>query len=209
MVGLYLGPPANAVILSLDEKSRIQASFDRTQPGLPLKRGRRDVTRDYVKRGTTTLFVAMNVLDGTVLAVIGRNIQRNRHRGFIRFLNLIERQTPAGKTIHAVVRPHAPQIERRGTFLCDPYQATAQALRAARVRSVRFDPLASILPGRLRPSGGFRLTASTEPFPGQNDVGSARIVLFIERVWKRHGVSGRGHSILPVKCHLQRPGDGQ
>ena len=100
VVGLYLDPPAHAIVLSLDEKSQIQA-LDRTQPGLPLKKGRAGtMTHDYVRHGTTTLFAAMNVLDGTV---IGRNMQRHRHQEFIRFLNVIEGQTPAGKTIHAAV----------------------------------------------------------------------------------------------------------
>jgi transposase len=88
IVGLYLDPPAHAVVLSVDEKSQIQA-LDRTQPGLPLKKGRAGtMTHDYKRNGTTTLFAAMNVLDGTV---IGRNMQRHRHQEFIRFLNAVER----------------------------------------------------------------------------------------------------------------------
>ena len=73
VVGLYVDPPAHAVVLSVDEKSQIQA-LDRTQPGLPLKKGRAGtMTHDYVRNGTTTLFAAMNILDGTV---IGQNMQR-------------------------------------------------------------------------------------------------------------------------------------
>jgi hypothetical protein len=95
VVGLYVDPPAHAAVLSVDEKSQIQA-LDRTQPGLPMKKGRAGtMTHDYKRRGTTTLFAAMNVLDGTV---IGRNMQRHRHQEFIRFLNAIEREIPAGKT---------------------------------------------------------------------------------------------------------------
>ena len=95
VVGLYVDPPAHAVVLSVDEKSQIQA-LDRTQPGLPMKKGRAGtMTHDYKRRGTTTLFAAMNVLDGTV---IGRNMQRHRHQEFIRFLNAMEREVPAGKT---------------------------------------------------------------------------------------------------------------
>ena len=83
VVGLYVDPPAHAIVLSVDEKSQIQA-LDRTQPGLPLKKGRAGtMTHDYERHGTTTLFAAMNVLDGTV---IGRNMQRHRHQEFIRFL---------------------------------------------------------------------------------------------------------------------------
>ena len=84
VVGLYVDPPAHAIVLSVDEKSQIQA-LDRTQPGLPLKKGRLGtMTHDYKRHGTTTLFAALNVLDGTV---IGRNMQRHRHQEFIRFLN--------------------------------------------------------------------------------------------------------------------------
>ena len=87
IVGLYVDPPAHAVVLSIDEKSQIQA-LDRTQPGLPLKKGRcGTMTHDYKRNGTTTLFAALNVLDGKV---IGRCMQRHRHQEFIRFLNAIE-----------------------------------------------------------------------------------------------------------------------
>ncbi len=100
VVGLYVDPPTHAVVLSIDEKSQIQA-LERTQPGLPLKRGRAGtMTHDYKRHGTTTLFAALNVLDGTV---IGRCMQRHRHAQFIRFLNAVEREVPAGKLIHAVV----------------------------------------------------------------------------------------------------------
>jgi transposase len=104
VVGLYVDPPAHAVVLSVDEKSQIQA-LDRTQPGLPMKKGRAGtMTHDYKRNGTTTLFAAMNVLDGTV---IGRNMQRHRHQEFIRFLNAVEGEVPAGKTIHAIVDNYA------------------------------------------------------------------------------------------------------
>jgi transposase len=104
VVGLYLDPPTQAVVLSIDEKSQIQA-LDRTQPGLPLKPGRcGTMTHDYVRHGTTTLFAALNVLDGSV---IGRCMQRHRHEEFIRFLNAVEREIPAGKLVHAVVDNYA------------------------------------------------------------------------------------------------------
>lgn len=104
IVGLYVSPPAHAVVISVDEKSQIQA-LDRTQPGLPLKKGRGGtLTHDYKRHGTTTLFAALNVLDGSV---IGRNMQRHRHQEFIRFLNTIEREVPAGKTVHAVLDNYA------------------------------------------------------------------------------------------------------
>jgi transposase len=104
VVGLYVSPPAHAIVLSFDEKSQIQA-LDRSQPGLPLKKGRAGtMTHDYKRNGTTTLFAALNVLDGTV---IGRNMQRHRHQEFIRFLNLIEAQVPAGKAIHVILDNYA------------------------------------------------------------------------------------------------------
>ncbi len=100
VVGLYLDPPEHAVVLSVDEKSQIQA-LDRTQPGLPLKPGKAGtMTHDYKRHGTTTLFAALNVLEGTV---IGRCMQRHRHQEFIRFLNTIERQVPAGKVVHVIL----------------------------------------------------------------------------------------------------------
>jgi transposase len=104
VVGLYVDPPAHAIVLSIDEKSQIQA-LDRTQPGLPLKKGRLGtMTHDYKRHGATTLFAALNVLDGTV---IGRNMQRHRHQEFIRFLNGVEAAVPAAKAIHAVVDNYA------------------------------------------------------------------------------------------------------
>jgi len=100
IVGLYVDPPAHAIVLSVDEKSQIQA-LDRTQPGLPLKPGRcGTTTHDYKRNGTTTLFAALDVLEGKV---IGRCMQRHRHQEFIRFLNAIERELPAGKIVHAIL----------------------------------------------------------------------------------------------------------
>jgi transposase len=100
IVGLYIEPPAHAVVLSVDEKSQIQA-LDRTQPGLPLKKGRLGtMTHDYVRHGTTTLFAALNILDGTVT---GQCMQRHRHQEFLRFLNRLERDIPAGKLVHVIL----------------------------------------------------------------------------------------------------------
>jgi transposase len=104
VVGLYVDPPAHAVVLSMDEKSQIQA-LDRTQPGLPMKKGRAGtLTHDYKRHGTTTLFAALNILDGSV---IGRCMQRHRHQEFIRFLNQVEAEVPAGKIVHAIVDNYA------------------------------------------------------------------------------------------------------
>jgi transposase len=104
VVGLYLDPPAHSLVLSVDEKSQIQA-LDRTQPGLPIKKGRAGtMTHDYIRHGTTTLFAALNVLDGSV---IGQCMARHRHQEFIRFLNAVERAVPAGKLIHAILDNYA------------------------------------------------------------------------------------------------------
>ena len=104
VVGLYVDPPAHAVVLSVDEKSQIQA-LDRTQAPLPMKAGRPTTrTHDYVRHGTTTLFAALNVLEGSV---IGRCMQRHRHQEFIRFLNTIEASVPAGKVVHAILDNYA------------------------------------------------------------------------------------------------------
>jgi transposase len=104
VVGLYVDPPAHAVVLSIDEKSQIQA-LDRTQPGLPMKKGRcATMTHDYKRNGTTTLFAALDILEGKV---IGRCMQRHRHQEFIRFLNAVEREVPAGKAVHVVLDNYA------------------------------------------------------------------------------------------------------
>jgi transposase len=104
IVGLYVDPPAHAVVFSFDEKSQKQA-LDRTQPGLPLKKGRLGtMTHDYKRHGMTTHFAAFNVLDGTV---IGRNMKRHRHQELIRFLNTIEADVPLGKSMHVILDNHA------------------------------------------------------------------------------------------------------
>jgi hypothetical protein len=93
VVGLYMDPPAHAVVISIDEKSQIQA-LDRTQPGLPLKPGKSGtMTHDYKRDGTTTLFAALNILDGTV---VGHCMPKHTHKEFIKFLNAVERAVPTG-----------------------------------------------------------------------------------------------------------------
>lgn len=110
VVGLYVAPPAHAVALSLDETSQIQA-LDRTQAGLPLKKGRGPtMTHDCKRHGATTLFAALNILDGTVA---GRTMQRRRHQEFIRFLNALERDIPAGKVVHVILDSEADQAALR------------------------------------------------------------------------------------------------
>ena len=104
VVGLYMNPPRHAVVVSIDEKSQIQA-LDRTQPGLPLKRGKcATMTHDYKRNGTTTLYAALSVLEGKV---IGRCVPRHRHQEFIRFIATVERSVPAGKMIHAILDNYA------------------------------------------------------------------------------------------------------
>lgn len=113
IVGLYLNPPEHALVLSLDEKSQIQA-LDRTQPGLPLKKGRlQTMTHDYKRHGTTTLFAALNILNGKV---IGTCMEKHRHQEWLRFLRLIDRQIPADQAVHLIVDNYAthkhPKVQR-------------------------------------------------------------------------------------------------
>jgi transposase len=104
IVGLYLSPPEHAMVLCCDEKSQVQA-LDRTQPGLPMKKGRAaTMTHDYKRNGTTTLFAALNVLDGTVIAQCQ---QRHRHIEWLRFLRQIDRETPKEKTLHLIADNYA------------------------------------------------------------------------------------------------------
>ena len=113
VVGLYLDPPDKAVVFSVDEKSQIQA-LDRSQPGLPMKKGRAGtMTHDYKRHGTITLFAALNLLDGKV---IGHCMKRHRHQEFIRFLNRIDRQTLPYLDIHLIIDNYAthktPAVKR-------------------------------------------------------------------------------------------------
>src|SRR5882672_1757364 len=104
VVGLYLDPPARALVLAVDEKSQIQA-LDRTQPGLPLKKGRAGtMTHDYKRNGTTTLFAALNVATGEV---IGECLPRHRAKEFLTFLKIIDRQTPPDLDLHLIVDNYA------------------------------------------------------------------------------------------------------
>jgi len=104
IVGLYLNPPEHALVLSLDEKSQIQA-LDRTQPGLPMKKGRaQTMTHDYKRFGTTTLFAALNTLDGKLMATC---MDRHRHQEWLKFLRMIDRQTPKDKQLHLIVDNYA------------------------------------------------------------------------------------------------------
>jgi transposase len=113
VVGLYLNAPEHAIVLCCDEKSQVQA-LDRTQPGLPLKKGRAGtMTHDYVRHGTTTLFAALNVADGTL---IGQCQDRHRHQEWLKFLQLIDTQTPADRDLHLILDNYAthkhPRVKR-------------------------------------------------------------------------------------------------
>jgi transposase len=100
VVGLYVNPPQKALVLCVDEKSQIQA-LDRTQPGLPLKKGRcGTMTHDYKRHGTTTLFAALEVLEGHV---VGQCFQRHRHQEFLRFLRRLDNEFPGKTPLHLVM----------------------------------------------------------------------------------------------------------
>ena len=104
VVGLYLNPPENAIVLAMDEKSQIQA-LDRTQASLPIKPGRAGtMTHDYKRNGTTTLFAALDVLTGSV---IGECLPRHRHIEFLKFLRIIDREVPNGLQIHLILDNYA------------------------------------------------------------------------------------------------------
>ena len=113
IVGLYLHPPEHALVLCVDEKSQIQA-LDRTQPGLPLKRGRaQTMTHDYKRNGTATLFAALNTANGEVFGLCQ---QRHRHQEWLKFLRLIEHTIPADRQIHLICDNYAthkhPTVQR-------------------------------------------------------------------------------------------------
>jgi transposase len=113
IVGLYLNPPEHAIVLCADEKSQIQA-LDRTQPGLPIKKGRcGTMTHDYKRNGTATLFAALNALEGEVISMCD---DRHRHQEWLKFLRGIDYVMPAGKQIHMIVDNYAthkhPKVQR-------------------------------------------------------------------------------------------------
>ena len=113
IVGLYLNPPEHAMVLCVDEKSQIQA-LDRTQPGLPIKKGRcGTMTHDYKRNGTATLFAALNTLDGTVISMCD---DRHRHQEWLRFLRVIDELNPEAKEIHLIADNYAthkhPRVQR-------------------------------------------------------------------------------------------------
>ena len=113
IIGLYLNPPEHAIVLCADEKSQIQA-LDRTQPGLPLKKGRcGTMTHDYKRNGTATLFAAMSTLDGTVISMCD---DRHRHQEWLKFLRVIDDVTPPDKELHVIADNYAthkhPKVQK-------------------------------------------------------------------------------------------------
>ncbi|MFZ0455706.1 MAG: IS630 family transposase, partial [Ignavibacteriaceae bacterium] len=110
VVGLYLNPPDKAIVFCVDEKSQIQA-LDRTQPSLPMKKGQKGtMTHDYKRHGTTSLFAALNTLEGKV---IGECYSKHTHKEFIKFLNLIDKQTSKDKDLHLI-------LDNYGTHKTEP-----------------------------------------------------------------------------------------
>ena len=123
VVGLYLNPPQQAIVLCVDEKSQIQA-LDRTQPGLPIKKGRcGTMTHDYKRNGTTTLFAALEVLSGRV---VGQCHERHRHQEFLRFLRRLDREFPGKTPLHLVLDNYGTHkhahvrtwLKRHPRFVC-------------------------------------------------------------------------------------------
>ena len=154
VVGLYLNPPENAIVLSCDEKSQMQA-LDRTQPGLPLKKGRcGTLTHDYKRNGTTTMFAALNTLDGSI---IGTCMPKHRHQEWIRFLNQIKRFRAERQTdpYHLRQLRHAQTSESRQ--LVEAQHALSCALHT--------DQCILAEHGRTLLPGSFRTTASARGFP--------------------------------------------
>ena len=113
IVGLYINPPEHALVLCCDEKSQIQA-LDRTQPGLPLKRGRGEtMTHDYKRHGTATLFAALNTLNGEVFGIC---LERHRHQEWLKFLRLIDQTIPPDRELYLICDNYAthkhPKVQR-------------------------------------------------------------------------------------------------
>jgi len=113
IIGLYLNPPEHALVLCADEKSQIQA-LDRTQPGLPLKKGRcGTMTHDYKRNGTATLFAALSTMDGTVISMCE---ERHRHQEWLKFLRVIDEVTPGDQEIHLIADNYAthkhPRVQK-------------------------------------------------------------------------------------------------
>ena len=127
VVGLYLNPHEHAIVLSVDEKSQIQA-LDRTQPGLPLKKGRcGTMTHDYKRNGTATLFAALDTLDGRVISMCD---DRHRHQEWLRFLRIIDKLTPKDRQVHLIVDNYATHKHPVVNALDQPAQTVPRPLHS-------------------------------------------------------------------------------
>ena len=190
VVGVYLTPPQNAIVLCVDEKSQIQA-LDRTQPGLPLKPGRCGTyTHDYVRHGTTTLFAALHVVEGQV---IGECYPRHRHQEFLKFLQRLDDEFPGGKNLHlildarpraraalaettspvcAALHPHQFELAQSGRTLVCRTQPEGRAPRGLSQRA-RLATRHHGVPLRVeRQSHALRLDRQRRTHPGKNRPGS-------------------------------------
>ena len=183
IVGLYMNPPDKAIVLSVDEKSQIQA-LDRTQPILPLRPGLpARQTHDYQRHGTTTLFAALNVLEGTV---IGECQPRHRHQEFLRFLDRIDQSVDAGLEIHLVLdnygthkHPRSEEVAGSTTALSRPFHThqffLAQSDRTLVRRNHAETNPPRNLPQRSRPDQSHpRLHPALQQEPATLSVGRQR-----------------------------------
>jgi len=153
VVGLYLSPPENAIVVCCDEKSQVQA-VDRTQPGLPMKKGRCGTMTYYYKRnGTTTVFAALNTLNGSVIET---RMPKHRHQEWIRFLNLINRNTPPTKQFTSFATIRDPQA-CQGRRLAQTQQTLPSSLHANKRLLAQH--------GRTFPSRYLRAKTSPQGFP--------------------------------------------
>jgi len=204
VVGLYIDPPEHALVMSVDEKSQIQA-LDRTQPGLPMKRGRcGTMTHDYKRHGTTTLFAALDVLEGRV---IGRCMARHRHQEFIRFLDKINRETTADRELHLIIDNYATHkhpkvrawLERHKRFHFHFTPTSASWLNAVEGFFAEADPAtaqARRFQGHRRSPGGH------QPIPRRDQCRSQ--ALHLDRRSRRHHQKGTswetGARVDPLSC---------
>jgi hypothetical protein len=151
-VGLYLNPPEHATVMCVDEKSQIQA-LDRTQPGLPLKKGRcGTMTHDYKRNGTATLFAALNVADGTVISMCD---DCHRHQEWLQFLRVIDQVTPAGKDLHLIADKLCHTQTCQAAAVVETESAFSCALHAHQFVVAEHGGTASSAQNRLR-RGVFR-----------------------------------------------------
>lgn len=176
VVGLYLNPPQQAIVLCVDEKSQIQA-LDRTQPGLPLKKGRcGTMTHDYKRNGTTTLFAAIELLQGKV---IGQCYKRHRHQEFIKFLSRLDQEFPGDAPLHLVVDNYGTHkhpdvkawLERHSRFVvhfvptsCSWLNLIERWFRELTTKRIRRDSFPSV-PDLIAAIEDFLETWNEEPRP--------------------------------------------